>query len=74
MSEKMITLHIPEEWFIKCKQNFWKYKEVFGMGIKAQEGMPSILGRINALEEQNKRLMGKLRGFYEDVARKEPSK
>ena len=44
----------------KITENFWSYKEIFILGMKAKEDNPQLISRIRELEEGNERLQKKL--------------
>jgi hypothetical protein len=66
MSEKMITMHIPDEILLECKGKGWHYKEVFLAGVNQLRGMPNLLNRITELEQGNKKLQKALSSLWEE--------
>lgn len=54
------TISLPVGWKNKILENYWNYKEIVALGIKAKEENPQLISRIRELEESNKRLVSKL--------------
>lgn len=58
---------IPD--YALIKKEHWGVPELIRLGIKAKQGNPQLIQRINELESMNKNVVDKLR-YYVELSRK----